>query len=354
LFLFVVFAENQLSDRFVWAGVLGDDAFQNKSCYLVSAQYDTRPTGATGDVFAAAMGYNIAGYKFPWTALGYVRGNVDLTNYSNTYDRLNVDAQAAVVAWSFTQIGEFCDSNGIEGFQPNTSDKILFYFNSDKNGLGLIPVLYDQSCGTITLNGVTGYYSSIQSRPVPPATNSNFNTTCVLFKNYAIRNGRNIGNYDFKCDVHIDYSNLWADAFAQGCPDNQRKIGLLFNIVGAAASFDLDVRVRNLNTAGTNSVNRVSFGGGVLAFTWENFHHRASSFTSVGGIKSAVTATWISTNTGTVSYKAATRAESIIFTFAQSKADGNYFYWDPTITASGVPTMASLFLVAVSFIVALL
>jgi len=338
-------ASLQTSGRFLAYGSVGDDLNQNKTCYIYSARYQTRPTGASGDIFAAAMGYNIVGVKQPWTALAYVAGNVDLTYYtgntSRAPDQVTVDAGGAIVAWTFAYIGEFCDNNTQEGFQPNSADYIINYFPA-------WIASYDQSCGAWTAGGVSAYWSTIQSRPVAPLTNSNFNTTCVVVPSRQNFNGRSIGDLTFKCDVHIDYNGLWSILPFQvrGCPSTQRKIGLLLQVAGAA--FDVDVRVNNINSAAPNSVNRISFGSGRLAFTWENFHARTSSLQGVTGAAGVVTAAWL--QGGNSTYKAATVSEEIIFSFQQSMAQGSFFHWDPSITATGTSTFASLFLVLVAFL----
>jgi hypothetical protein len=76
------------------AVIYGQVGGANGDCYLVSAQYQTRPTSGRADVFAAAMGKNIGGFAYPWTALGYVRGSYDLDYYANrTLDQVTIDAQ---------------------------------------------------------------------------------------------------------------------------------------------------------------------------------------------------------------------------------------------------------------------
>jgi len=332
------------ADRVVYAGSVGADLYQNKTCYLISARYRTTPTNAVGDIFAAAMGYNIAGFRFPWTAVGYVRGSasvkVDIDSYGNrSLDSVNVDAAGAVVAWAWTALGEFCDKDGVPGYQPGGLDYIYNYYYAPF-------YLYTQTCGA-TVDPVSGrpsYYASIQN------VGGHFNTSCYVFPNDVFRRDRTVSRYHFKCDVNINYATLWDTNATRiaGCPDTQRKVGILLNVAGAA--FDVDVRVSNLNSPTPNSENRISFGAGALAFAWDNYYYRSDTFGTITGLRAAVRATYL--QTGQATYAGATRTEAIIFAFDTPKsANKNFYYWDPTTQiAASTSTVASLFMIMLALI----
>jgi hypothetical protein len=305
-------------------------------CYIVSSKYQTRPQGASGDIFAAAMGTGIGG--FPYTGLGYISGNVDLDFYNGTLAKVNIDAQAAVTAWAFVALGEFCDNNGVEGYQPGTTDYILNYFYAPT-------ATFTQQCGqTIdAVSGLPSYYSSIQSNPAPGSVVNNFNTSCYVFPNDVNRAGRSVGAYTYKCDVRVDYSNLWTLFNPLNCPDDRRKIGLMLNIAGAAYDADISIS-NNFNRAGANiaDAERITFGGGRLSFVWDNYVRETSIFSGTTGSQSRVTYGYLQNNGTTASYNGATVVEQVIFSFATPKSAGkNLFYWDPSITVTA--GAASLF-----------
>jgi len=291
-------------------------------CYLVSAKYQTTPAGGSGDVFAAAMGKNIGGFAYPWTALGYVRGSYDLDYYENkTLDQVTVDAQGAVVAWAFVAIGEFCDMNGKEGFQNNTSDFIISRFDAP------LGAPFSQLCGVENdpVTNEQSYYSSIRSN------GGNFNTTCRIFPRdtTSLRNGRKISRYQFKCDVRIDYSNLWAILPGQinGCPDSQRKIGVLVNIVGSA--FDVDVTVDSrLNTRSGNvpDADSISFGSGKLHFGWDNYVVETPDGVATTGGLARVTYGYLKAGESGVTYQGASTVQQVIFSFGTPKSSGKKLF----------------------------
>jgi len=309
----------------------------NGDCYLVSAQYQTKPASGSGDVFAAAMGKNIAGLGYPWTALGYVRGSYDLDYYANKQlDQVNIDASGAVVAWAFVALGEFCDMNGQEGFQNNTSDFIIKYFDAPLGGP------YTQNCGVRTDNGETSYYSSVES------TFNVFNTTCKIYPRDSTQliNGRKLGRYQFKCDVRIDYSLLWEQNLLaiRGCTDDKRKVGLLVNI--AAGSFDVDVTVNsrfNTRSGFVADSDSISLAAGKLEFAWDNYFIQTPDRVVTTGTSGKVTYAYLKTDAG--SYKGAQTVQQVIFSFSTPKsANKNFYYWDPTINVNASPaSLASLF-----------
>jgi hypothetical protein len=317
----------------------------NGDCYVVSAQYQTKPASGSGDVFAAAMGKNIAGLGYPWTALGYVHGDYDLDYYNNTLDQVNVDASGAVVAWAFVALGEFCDNNGQEGFQNNTSDFIIKYFDAP------LGAPYTQNCGV--RNDPTtqeqSYYSSIESNL------GVFNTSCIVLpKDSAqIKNGRKIGRYQFKCDVRIDYSLLWDTnpITINGCPDSKRKVGLLVNI--AAGAFDVDVSIDsrfNTRSSFVADSDYISLAAGKLEFAWDNYFIKTPDRVATTGTSGRVTYGYLKTDAG--SYRGATTVQRVIFSFSTPKSENkNYFYWDPTINVNAAPaSLVSLFGIVVTIL----
>jgi hypothetical protein len=290
------------------------------------------------------MGYNIAGFKYPWTAVGYVAAaaNVDAETYSNrAVDQVTVDAGGAVVAWAFVALGEFCDVDGVEGFQVRNganADYIINYF--------LAPLAtYTQTCGVTTepQTGLPAYYSTITS------VLNIFQTTCYVFENNTgtqnLFNGRQISNYDFKCNVRINYAGLWSTnaSAVNGCPDTQRKIGLLLNVAGSA--FDFEYKQGSaLNRAGANTPdgNSLTFSGGKLRFRWDNYFVSPGTPGGVTGSKRAVVAAYL--QAGDATYKGASAVESFIFSFAKPKSDPNdEYFWDPTINVNSVSSTVASF-----------
>jgi len=330
------------SGRFLAYGQVGG----NGDCYIVSAQYQTRPTGGSGDVFAAAMGKSIAGLGYPWTAVGYVRGSYDLDYYNNSLDQVTSDANGAVVAWAFVALAEFCDVNGKPGYQVGSTDFVIKRFDAPL-------VSYSQTCGHSAdpVTGLDSFYSSVQSGTfLGLGTPGAFNTTCRVFPSdtSSQRNGRFVTKYQFKCDVRVDYTNLWETnpITINGCSDSNRYIGLLVNVV--ASAFDVDVAVdSNFNTRVGSHVadsDGVSLGGGKLKFGWDNYYynvadHNSFSSSNVG----QVTYGYVTSGNASATYKAATDVKTVIFSFGTPKsANQSLFYWDPTITVNASPVLAPL------------
>jgi len=318
--------------RFIRNGSVGTG--HNKICYILSAQYQTLPGGATGNIFAAAQGINlpVSNLLFPWTALGYIKGAVDLDGYSTTAlgaVTASASASGALAAWSYAAIGEFCDVNGKEGFQNNTSDYIIgYYFPSQA-------LVWENDCGVgpDPVTGDTSYYSTVKT-----SLGDYFSVTCRVFATDTTteRNGRTVGPYSFKCDVTIDYQTLWSNntAAINGCSDDNRKIGMLVNVAGT--TFDVDVK-GNLNLAGSNSPDgdKIEFNAGKLAFSWDNYYVKPSSFTGTTGGTGVVTADYVKTVSGDANAQllSASTIQQIIFSFdAPKSANNQFYYWDPSTT----------------------
>jgi len=338
---------DQIGRVFV-VGTLGDDAFQNKSCYLISARYNVTPANAVGDLLFAAMGYNIAGFKFPWTAIGYYRGSASVTvdiatDGTKSLSAISARAQAAVVAWAWLGLVEFCDMDSSEGFQRGGTDFIIA-------NLSATFANFDETCGFTTrepYSGQPAYFANIQSRPFSPATNSNFNASCYAFRKPVTRFAKFISDLGFECDVYFDVSNLWSqDLIAvNSCPDSKRKFGVALIVAGA--TFDVNVQASNLNGAGGSSQNQITFNSGALAFAWDNYYRKPNSFQGTVGVVGVVKASYLESST--VQYAGAATAHVILFTFDGTKAQPTtpYYFWDPSVTvqATSTSTIASLFLI---------
>jgi hypothetical protein len=284
------------------------------------------------------MGYQIGGaflLNYPWVAVGYVKGNVDLEFYNNKLDTITADAAGGVVAWAFIALGEFCDLDGTEGYQQGGADFIINYFTGPQGSLYA-------SDGSTYLDGSGNpiYQASVQS------FFGNFNNSCRIAPRGTIHNSHTIGQYDFKCDITIDYTGLWeANATKiNNCLDTNRKIGLLLDVVGAA--FDVNVAATNLNSAGQNTMdgNQIHFNVGKLRFAWDNYFNPGASKTSIQAQKLEVVAAYLKDDSASVSYKGATTAQQIIFSFAQPKsANLNVFQWDPTFSVLDQASGTSIF-----------
>jgi len=292
--------------------------------YIVSARYQNRPDGAEGDVFAAAMGYKLGLFSWPWTAVGYVKGQYDLQYYNGSLDKVNVDAAGGVVAWAFVAIGEFCDNDTVQGYQVGGGDFIIDSFlaplGSPYTSVGT---------NTVDTNGKRSYSSTVTS-------NLNiFQTKCSVYPEDTPFNGRTVSRYQFKCGLIIDYTLLWSNDSTKvnGCPDTQRKIGVFLNLY--ASAFVLDVSVANLNSGQSNTpdANKIEFFDKKMAYNWDNFYYGGPSVSAIDrGVKRVVTATYIKDDNSTT-YQAAAVVKQILFSFASPKSDNDSVYdWDPTFT----------------------
>jgi hypothetical protein len=351
--------------RFVYAGTQGLDIYQNKSCFILSARYQSLPNGAVGDVYAAAMGYNLGlGIlsNYPWTAVGYVKGAYDLNSYQNkALDQIHVDG--AVAAWGFVGIGEFCDRDGSEGFQGNSSTTCLNETNPTKDCiinyyLGPQGTPWTQQCGQddpVICKG-TGSNFCYYGR-----TTSIFNKfvhTCRAWSRQTTVAGRIFNPYGFKCDFDIDYSGLWETNAAKisGCPAANRKIGAMINL--AAAAFDIDVTIANNINSGSASpdANKITFSGGKIQASWDGTYFKDAARSATG----VVTAYYLRDDVA-AAYRAAVTVKQIIFTFDKpySVATGvggdSIYLWDPTTTVldtagttHGAVTIFALFLFSIT------
>jgi len=320
------------SARFLATGHSGSDTTQNSVYWFLSANYQEKPASATGDVFAALMGYQLGSgvlTSYPYAAVAHVQGAVDLntdTTGGETTTDLTASASAQVVAWAFIAIGEFCNVDGVVGYQPKVGgDYIINYFSAP---LGALPTGYKSDGYSYVVNGANSYVASVES------AGGNFNTSCRVYDKDTTYNGHPVSSYDFECDVAIDYKGLWSVDATQllGCTDDNRYIGVLIDVVGA--SFDADVTVVDLNAAIANSQNsnKISFNGGKLEFSWANYLKVGATKATVAGVNHAVVATYLTADTQ-ISYSGATTAQQIIFTFDTPKSAGNdFFLWDPQTT----------------------
>jgi len=278
------------------------------------------------------MGYKLGEtflFSYPYTAVAHVKGSYDLNTYTTgtkSATSLTADASGAVVAWAFVAIGEFCNVDGAPGFQPANGDALINYFLAPA---GAIPTGY-RSSGWIDRSptGINVYHGSVAS------SLNNFNTSCRVSAADTTYQGFAVSAFDFKCDLTIDYTGLWStNATAiNNCTDDNRYIGVMLDVVGAA--FDVDVNIADLNTAIANSQtgNKIRFNAGKLEFSWANFIQAGASKTTVAAVNHAVLATYITDDTQ-VTYGAAATAKQIIFTFDSPKSSGNNVYmWDPQIT----------------------
>jgi len=328
------------SQRYLAAGQVGSDATQDSVYYILSANYDTRPASAVGDVFAGVMGYKLGATflsNYPYTAVAYVKGSVDLQKYKTSsgadVSGLTADASGGVVAWAFVAIGEFCNIDGVAGYQETgaAGDQIIGYF--------LAPLGSPfKSSGWVESNP-TSYHASVES------LGGNFNTSCRVYATNSVYQGNPISSYDYKCDVKIDYTGLWStNAVAiNGCTDANRYIGVMLDIVGA--SFDVDVSVTDLNKAISNSPsgNYIQFNSGKLQFAWANFIQAGATSGTVVGAAHAVVATFLKDDSANVTYAGAATSKQIIFSFDTPKSSGNnVFMWDPQTTVlDRAPTSSS-------------
>jgi len=339
------------AQRSVYAAAIGSG--NDRACYVVSAQYAVVPnTSVVGNVFAAAMGINIPGAAtpqlYPWTALAYVKGNLDITNFpdngaSNTLaglSAIHVQAQASVLAWSYAAIGEFCDLNGQKGLQLLSTDYIIEKYFAPQ------AVNYNMNCARENdpITGDDSYMASIQTGLLGQV----FNVTCRVFAQdtSVLRHGRTVTPYDFKCDIRINYTSLWSKDATKinGCSDANRKIGILINVAGAF--LDVDASVAQLNTAALNTPDgeHVNYGLGKLRFSWDNYYVKTSTFAATTGTNDIVTATWIGHQTldGSNSIYGVRVVDQFIFTFDAPKSADTIYYWDPTTTVLDTTASSSL------------
>jgi hypothetical protein len=279
------------------------------------------------------MGYKLGATflsNYPYTAVAYVKGSVDLQTYKTSSGAdvtgLTADASGGVVAWAFVAIGEFCNIDGVAGYQETgaAGDQIIGYF--------LAPLGSNyKSSGWVQSNptGANSYHASVES------SLGNFNTSCRVYAANSVYQGHPISSYDYKCDVRVDYTGLWStDAVKiNGCTDDNRYIGVMLDVVGAA--FDVDVAVTDLNKAITNSPagNKIQFNSGKLEFSWANFIQAGATSASVVGAAHAVVATFLKDDSANITYAGAATAKQIIFSFDTPKSSGNnVFMWDPQTT----------------------
>jgi hypothetical protein len=320
--------EVEATGRFIKAGQLGSDATQDSVLYFFSANYETKPTSAVGDVFAAVMGYKLGvGLNlYPYAAVAHVQGAYDLNTYTTSAGKdvttLQADASAAVVAWAFIAIGEMCNVNGLPGYQPAAGDYIINYF------LAPLGFPYKSVGGTETVGTSTSYYGQVSS------SLDNFITKCRVFDKDTTYAGHPVSSFDFECDVTVDYTGLWDTNATRinGCLDSNRYIGVMVDVVGAG--FDVDVSVADLNAAVANSQkgNKLQFNSGTLEFSWANFMKVSATKTSVGSA-AGVVATYLVDDSAAVTLKGAVVAKQIIYVFDSPKSSGlNVFFWDPTVT----------------------
>jgi len=329
--LFFALASLVSSNRIILANGTGGVSVTGSTqppCYVISAKYQTLPSGAKGDIFAAVMGSGAGGVLFPWAAMGYVKGSVDMSAYSSQpSNQVVVDASGAVMFWAWVAVGEYCNVDGVPGYQSGGGDYIIYYYDSTQaNAVGG----FTETCSkTANADGSNSYTANVQT-----TTGNYFLHRCTVVDEAHVQNSVTIDDYSVKCDIAINYTALWATSalLVKGCTDGNRYVGAVLDVAASAFA----VTVKNANLASMTSLT-----SGALSFNWPNTYYRDSTPLGFTGAIGTVTASYVSS--GSNAYAGATLSERIIFSFDQPKSTGTGIYtWDPTITASGQSLMVSL------------
>eukprot|EP01106_Pelomyxa_sp_JSP_P015917 TRINITY_DN566_c0_g1_i12.p1 TRINITY_DN566_c0_g1~~TRINITY_DN566_c0_g1_i12.p1 ORF type:complete len:241 (-),score=100.73 TRINITY_DN566_c0_g1_i12:113-835(-) len=176
-------------------------------------------------------------------------------------------------------------------------------------------------------------------------TSGAFKLHCVASLDDSI-GGLPVGPYAVKCDVEIDFTNLWLVwPFSLYCDDANRFVAV--RLLFASASWDTNPMDEDINGSPDRyGQNVFSFDGGNTTFKWVNYATNVDT-----GDQVPIHAE-ICTSTANTTYlpPEATEVRDVVFSFMQSKAEGgNHFYWDPTFAfggGCGVVPLAVLLLAA--------
>jgi hypothetical protein len=234
--------------RHVFAGVNAD----NTVAWVGSVKYLKSETHTdTNNVVALAMGHRYpwtAGARPPFWALTAARGEDAATGGDVT--RFKRWEEALSIVMSYNGIADYCETNGVPGIQwrhtnASHNDRIVKFWSWKDATWPQLSVTTDA--------GTTGvYWANLTS------TGNEFSLECRAGLSGKV-DGVTIGQYEAKCDVHVNAEKIWAMT-NDACADDHRYIALRVFFGGVAIDVDGDGGL--INKTDTENSGELNFGAG--------------------------------------------------------------------------------------------
>jgi len=309
LFFLVFLIGVSHASRFVVAGVInnGRDAFiASSKDDPLSPFTDNKVNNIFG--FAVGDGLPLSGGNVntpPFAAMLAAKGYIDYTTKSS-FSYTDFDGLAAAFAFLYFGIGEYCEGNGVPGFQENTADTIIQFRNYTQTTF--LPLTY-------YINSSTGTYGVQLTE-----STGLFTLKCRANANDRVDSGITISAFAVKCDVILNATLFWSTT--TNCSDSNRYIGLLAYLASAAAD--------------TTDLNSNPDADGQNAFydqTKSTFFKFVNKVEIVDILQDHnITASLLSVTENFTLPNVIKDIRRVIFSFLSPKSNnGNIYLWDPQI-----------------------
>jgi len=265
------------------------------------------PSGATQNLLAIVMGHAVPGTLIPtppYISVTFAEGKDTVTATGDQF-------QGAVTGliWAYSDLGEYCETNGVPGYQP--FEDTLIHFNT------WYEAIWNPMYAGVNNNN---YYATLND------STGTFTFSCRVSADSRTDSGLTVDPYTLKCDVTVDATNYWAPVTS--CPDSSRYIALLAYLVGVKID---DTTNGTLNQADSTGQTGITLDSAKSFFKW-----KTSFEDKISGQSYDVNAQLINSN-GTMpnSPTEATDVKIVIFSFLSPKSQTNVFFWDPTMGVNG-------------------
>jgi len=209
---------------------------------------------------------------------------------------------ATGMIWAYSNLGEYCETNNVPGYQPG-QDQLIQEVPWDHANWNRVYAGLENGVYWATLN---------ESRGI-------FTFSCRVSGANRLDGGLTVNPYSLKCDVKVDATNFWAAS--TNCSDDKRYIGLLAWI--AAGHYD---NTNSVNTPDSSGQAGITFGGSQSFFRW-----KPTFEDTVHGQSYDVNAQVVTLFDGTLPNCPSETGDVRvgIFSFLSPKSQTSVFFWDP-------------------------
>jgi len=318
-------------DRFIYSAITPD----KETAFIVSSKNIPGVSNSDNNIFVYAMGHHIPLANIntpPFAAVLAADGYIDYTSQLS-FSASDFNGVAAAFAFLYFGIGEYCEGNGIPGYQQNSADTVIQYKN------------YTQTTFANIVGSNTGnvYSASLAD------TSGLFTLNCRASVNTRNDSGLTLGPYDVKCDVIVNATNFWAASTT--CSDKNRYLGVIVYL--AAASVNTSTLKSPVDSTGQN---------GFYTST-KNAYFKYMEQVNVDGPNAGIYNVTADIMDVTENFpglpSSISQIQRIIFSFLSPKSNGgNVYSWDPnlgvadTVLGSSSTIFVSFWLMFASIVIA--
>jgi len=289
-------------------------------------------------IFGHQFPKNTGNYP-PYLSLTFVKGesSPDANDPGKQWD-----LSVAGLIWTYAALGEYCDVNGQEGYQPNSTDYLISAATwKDTTWRPVTSGQRSTATGNI-------YWARLVD------TTGTFTYECRLSGDKRVDNGITVQPFSLKCDIVLNMTSFWSNdaGNVKNCNDSNRYPVLLSYLAAASANIQ-NGRVSNTDKEGQNGV---VVNGGDALFKWKHVFEDADT-----GVEHSVNAQ-VTDITADFTFPTQVKAvKQIIFSFISPKSSTNNYNWDPEYginpdvedTASAGSVLQAVFSVVIVLVAAL-